>query len=85
MDPALSGPVSQLLKKWQAGDAEALNALVPLNADMRRLAHRHLHNQRPDHTLQSTALVHEAYLRLAKHENICALRAGRISSRCWQE
>jgi RNA polymerase sigma factor (TIGR02999 family) len=65
------GPVSQLLEKWQAGNAEALTALVPLvYADLRKLAHRHLQKQRPDHTLQSTALVHEAYLRLAKHEKM---------------
>ena len=71
MDPGSGRPVSQLLKKWQAGDSEALNALVPLvYADLRRLAHRYLQNQRPDHTLQSTALVHEAYLRLAKHEKM---------------
>ena len=66
-----SGPVSHLLEKWREGDSEALNALVPLvYADLRRLAHRYLQNQRPDHTLQSTALVHEAYLRLAKHEKM---------------
>jgi RNA polymerase sigma factor (TIGR02999 family) len=71
VDPTSGGPVSQLLDKWQAGDAEALRALVPLvYADLRRLAHRYLQQQRPDHTLQSTALVHEAYLRLAKHEKM---------------
>jgi RNA polymerase sigma factor (TIGR02999 family) len=65
------GPVSQLLEKWQAGNAEALIALVPLvYADLRKMAHRHLQKQRPNHTLQSTALVHEAYLRLAKHEKM---------------
>jgi RNA polymerase sigma factor (TIGR02999 family) len=45
--------------------------LVPLvYADLRKLAHRYLQKQRPDHTLQSTALVHEAYLRLAEHEKM---------------
>jgi RNA polymerase sigma factor (TIGR02999 family) len=64
-------PISQLLQKWRAGDSKALNSLVPLvYADLRRLAHHHLQRQRPDHTLQSTALVHEAYLRLAKHEKM---------------
>jgi len=67
----LGGPISQLLQKWRAGDSEALNSLVPLvYADLRRLAHHHLQKQRSDHTLQSTALVHEAYLRLAKHEKM---------------
>jgi len=71
VDPSSDGPVSQLLDKWQAGDRDALRALVPLvYPDLRRLAHRYLQKQRPDHTLQSTALVHEAYLRLAKHEKM---------------
>jgi RNA polymerase sigma factor (TIGR02999 family) len=71
VDGSSGGPISQLLKKWRAGDSEALNALVPLvYADLRRLAHRYLQKQRPDHTLQSTALVHEAYLRLAKREKM---------------
>jgi RNA polymerase sigma factor (TIGR02999 family) len=65
------GSISQLLHKWQAGDSEALSALVPLvYADLRRLAHRHLQHQRPDHTLQSSALVHEAYMRIARHEKM---------------
>jgi len=59
------------LEKWREGDSEALNALVPLvYADLRRLAHHYLKKQRPDHTLQSTALVHEAYLRVAKNEKM---------------
>ena len=71
MDSSSGGPVSQLLDKWRAGDSEALNALVPLvYADLRKLAHRYLQKQRPDHTLQSTALVHEVYLRLAKQEKM---------------
>jgi RNA polymerase sigma factor (TIGR02999 family) len=71
VDASSGGPISQLLKKWRAGDSEALDALVPLvDTDLRRLAHRYLQKQRPDHTLQSTALVHEAYLRLAKHEKM---------------
>jgi RNA polymerase sigma factor (TIGR02999 family) len=58
--------VSELLTKWRGGDPEALQALVPLvYKDLRALAHRYLKRERPDHTLQTTALVHEAYLRLA--------------------
>jgi RNA polymerase sigma factor (TIGR02999 family) len=60
--------VSALLANWQAGDDEALRAVVPLvYSDLRRIAHRYLQKERPGHTLQSTALVHEAYLRLEKH------------------
>jgi ECF sigma factor len=59
--------VSKLLANWHAGDDEALRAAVPLVYDeLRRAAHHYLHNERPGHTLQSTALVHEAYLRLEK-------------------
>jgi hypothetical protein len=55
------------LGKWQAGDSEALQNLMPLvYADLRRLAHQCLRKERPDHTLQSTALVHEAYVRLTQ-------------------
>ena len=64
-------PVSELLANWQAGDQAALRSLVPLVYDeLRLLAHRYLQKQRPEHTLQSTALVHEAYLRLAKQKNV---------------
>jgi RNA polymerase sigma factor (TIGR02999 family) len=57
--------VTKLLQGWRAGDPRALDALLPLVYDeLRRLAHHHLRNERPNHTLQSTALVHEAYFRL---------------------
>jgi RNA polymerase sigma factor (TIGR02999 family) len=59
--------VSELLANWPAGDNDALRAAVPLVYDeLRRVAHHYLRNERPGHTLQSTALVHEAYLRLEK-------------------
>src|SRR5271155_3008301 len=59
--------VSELLANWHAGDDEAFRATVPLVYDeLRRIAHHYLQKERPGHTLQSTALVHEAYLRLAK-------------------
>jgi RNA polymerase sigma factor (TIGR02999 family) len=64
-----SDQVTELLARWQVGDEAALRALVPLvYQELRRLAHHFLLNERPGHTLQSTALVHEAYLRLAKAE-----------------
>jgi RNA polymerase sigma factor (TIGR02999 family) len=60
-----SGQVTQLLQHWKQGDEQALRALVPLvYKELRRLAHYHLQAERPDHTLQSTALVHEAFLRM---------------------
>jgi RNA polymerase sigma factor (TIGR02999 family) len=62
-----SQPVSALLGKWRAGDQEALQVLIPMVYDeLRRIAQHHLRQERQDHTLQSTALVHEAYLRLMK-------------------
>jgi RNA polymerase sigma factor (TIGR02999 family) len=61
-----SSPVTELLVRWRGGDREALEELMPLVYDeLRRLAHYYLRQERNDHTLQSTALVHEAYLRLA--------------------
>ncbi|PYK98378.1 MAG: hypothetical protein DME32_14350 [Verrucomicrobia bacterium] len=51
---------------WSNGDSAALVELTPLvYEELRRIAHRHMGGQRPDHTLQTTALVNEAYLRLA--------------------
>lgn len=64
-----SQPVSELLAKWKRGDQEALHALLPLVYDeLRRLARHQLEAERVGHTLQSTALVHEAYLRLVEQE-----------------
>lgn len=60
-----SHPVTELLVKWREGDAEALHALIPLvYADLQAIAHRYLQRERADHTLQTSALVHETYLRL---------------------
>lgn len=60
-----SKPVTQLLLEWRAGDQGAFEALMPLvYEELRKVAHHHLQRERPGHTLQSTALVHEAYLRL---------------------
>lgn len=57
--------ITHLLEGWRAGDRKALDELLPLvYKELRRLAHFQLRNERPDHTLQSTALVNEAYLRL---------------------
>ena len=60
-----SQPVTELLVRWRAGDQEALQRLIPLvYEELRAIARRQLHRERPGHTLQSAALVHEAYLRL---------------------
>ena len=65
VQPAPSQPVTDLLARWSSGDMEARDALVPLvYDDLRRIARRCLSGQRSNHTLQPTALVHEAYLRL---------------------
>ena len=69
MPSTKSQPVSELLAQWRAGDEESLRRLVPLlYNELRRLAHYHLRRERADHTLQTTALVHEAYLCLMKQE-----------------
>jgi len=57
--------VTQLLVAWSNGDSAARDALIPLVHDeLRRLAHRYMGRERADHTLQTSALVNEAYLRL---------------------
>jgi RNA polymerase sigma factor (TIGR02999 family) len=57
--------VSQLLRAWSDGDQTALDKLMPLvYEELRRMAKRHMDRQGPGHTLQTTALIHEAYLRL---------------------
>ena len=72
MDPPATSPerVTQLLAHWSHGDDAALGELTPLvYEELRRLAHYHMGGERPDHTLQTTALVNEAYLRLADQAN----------------
>src|SRR5438046_2582649 len=62
--------VTQLLQQWSRGDDAAVVELTPLvYAELRRLAHHYMEGQRPNHTLQTTALVNEAYLRLADQTN----------------
>ena len=62
--------VTQLLQQWSHGDDSALADLTPLvYEELRRLAHHYMEGQRPNHTLQTTALVNEAYLRLADQTN----------------
>ncbi|MBZ5537088.1 MAG: sigma-70 family RNA polymerase sigma factor [Acidobacteriia bacterium] len=63
--------VSQLLLDWSKGDKAALDALVPLvHEELHRLAHRYMGEERPGHTIQTTALINEAYLRLTDYRNI---------------
>jgi len=63
--------VTQLLLDWSGGDESALSELLPLvYAELRRLADRQLRAERSNHTLQRTALVHEAYLRLINQKNV---------------
>jgi len=65
VSPTAAQEVTQLLADWSHGDQAALQRLTPLvYEELRRLAHHYMERQRPDHTLQTTALVHEAYLRL---------------------
>lgn len=61
-----SAQVTQLLSAWSEGDRSALEKLTPLvYRELRRMAHRQMSSERSDHTLQTTALVNEAYLKLA--------------------
>lgn len=73
-----SGEITGLLAEWSAGNQAALDALVPILYDeLRRIASNYMRSERPDHLLQTTALVHEAYLRLVGRQNVeCRTRAG---------
>lgn len=63
--------ITQLLIRWSNGDKAALEELAPqVYSELRRLAKYYLRRERPDHTLQASDLVHEAYLRLVKEEEI---------------
>ncbi|HEX6464362.1 MAG TPA: sigma-70 family RNA polymerase sigma factor [Vicinamibacterales bacterium] len=65
------GDVTNLLLAWRSGDCEALNRLIPLvQEELRRIARRHMAGERAGHSLQPTALVNEAYLRLIDLERV---------------
>ena len=69
--PKSVNAVTELLHRWSGGDEQARDALVPLLYDeLRRVARRNLRSQQRDHTLQSTALVHEVFLRLVNQESV---------------
>jgi RNA polymerase sigma factor (TIGR02999 family) len=66
-----AGEVTQLLLRWRGGDEAALTALLPLvYEELRSLARRHLRHERGSHTLQRTALVHEAFLRIVDQKQV---------------
>jgi RNA polymerase sigma factor (TIGR02999 family) len=63
--------ITQMLIAWSNGDREALDELIPVvYAELRRQAARHLRHERDGHTLQTTDLIHEAYLRLVDQKNV---------------
>lgn len=63
--------ITVLLKAWSEGDGTALEALTPLvHAELHRLARTYMSRERPGHTLQTTALIHEAYVRLIDWKNV---------------
>jgi RNA polymerase sigma-70 factor, ECF subfamily len=66
-----AGDISRLLRAWSGGDQSALEELAPIVYDeLRRLARRYMRRERPGHSLQTTALVNEAYLRLVDYERM---------------
>lgn len=63
--------VTELLIKWTRGDQRALDELMPvIHSELRRLARRYMARERPGHTLQTTALINEAYLRLVDQQGV---------------
>jgi len=70
MSELTSQDITQLLKEWSDGDAEALEQLTPIvYAELHKIAKRYMGRERGDHTLQTTALVNEAYIRLIDWKN----------------
>jgi len=70
MTPSSSN-VTQMLRDWSNGDREVLDKLIPIvYEELRRQAARYLRRERPGHTLQTTALIHEAYLRLIDQKDV---------------
>src|SRR5688572_25776965 len=66
-----TGQITQMLRQWSAGNREILDDLMPLVYDeLHRQAARFLSRERPDHTLQTTALIHEAYLKLVNQREV---------------
>src|SRR5437870_12473157 len=71
MDNATRTDATQILKEWSEGDKDAPARLMPLiYEELRRRAAEYLRHERPDHTLQATALVHEAYLKLIDQNRV---------------
>jgi RNA polymerase sigma factor (TIGR02999 family) len=63
--------VTELLRRWRSGDKQALDKLTPLvYGELHRLAHQYIGRERPGHTLQTTALVNEAYVRLVDQKDV---------------
>ena len=70
-DPPPKGEISELLKAWSNGEPGAADEIMPLvYGELRRQARRYLRRERANHTLQSTALVHEAYIRLVGQRDV---------------
>jgi RNA polymerase sigma-70 factor (ECF subfamily) len=66
-----TAPVTELLIRWRAGDQKCLDQLLPLvDGELRRIAHRYMRAERQGHTLQTTALVNEAYLKLVDQNRV---------------
>jgi RNA polymerase sigma factor (TIGR02999 family) len=71
MDSPDQPPITQLLRAWAGGDQGALERLTPkIYAELRRMAHKCMRRETAGHTLRTTALVHEAYLRLVDVDNV---------------
>ncbi len=70
--PPLQTPeITRLLAEWSNGSQEALDKLYPMvYEELRRIARRYMRRERPDHTLQTTALINEAYLRMIDQKNV---------------
>src|SRR5580700_9763375 len=85
MGPPSVHEITQLLRAWSAGDEEALDRLTPLvYRELHRAAQRYMARQQPDHTLQTTALVNEVYLRLVAFKEVSWVDRAHFFAVCAQ-
>jgi RNA polymerase sigma factor (TIGR02999 family) len=72
LEPESPDPhVTELLRRWRRGSREALDELIPVvYSELKRLARHHLKGERPGHSLQATALTHEAFVRLFGYQRV---------------
>ena len=85
MNSSAAGEITRLLTAWRGGERDALNQLIPaVYLELRRMAHRAMRRQAGEHTLQTTALVNEAFLKLAQAADVACCDRSHFLALCAQ-